>query len=237
MVSTEAGFGPCRGLVQSVCQPPVLPRSCLLPGQPQHLANPKLASDAKCSYFTVALLQETGSVYPPSPQKPALSQPRGTPQTPETKGRGRDGCPVWVCLCQIHSLPKLQPSPKSGVKPSPQVPEAEGTRGATYACTFPSREDAACRELGLPYPCSVADTEELCGQPTICGPRSGKPRRQHAVRDVVQAKELKQTPRAEAPSLAPSFLNNSASPNSLAGLSSHMRSQSKTRGRHLLRSK
>lgn len=159
MVSTEAGFGPCRGLVQSVCQPPVLPRSCLLPGQPQHLANPKLASDAKCSYFTVALLQETGSVYHPSPQKPALSQPRGTPQTPETKGRGRDGCPVWVCLCQIHSLPKLQPSPKSGVKPSPQVAEAEGTRGATYTCTFPSREDAACRELGLPYPCSVADTE------------------------------------------------------------------------------
>lgn len=52
---------------------------------------------------------------------------------------------------------------------------------------------------------------------------------QCAVSDVVQAKELEKTPRAEAPSLAPSSLNNSASPKSLAGLRSHMRrSQSKT---------
>lgn len=46
-------------------------------------------------------------------------------------------------------------------------------------------------------------------QHTICGARSGKPRRQCAVSDAVRAEELEQTRRAEAPSLAPSSLNNS----------------------------
>lgn len=149
----------------------------------------------------------------PSPQKPTLCQPRGTPQSPETKGRRRDGRPVQVCLCQNHSLSKLQPFPKSGVRLSPQVPGAEGTRGATHTCTFSSRKEDGiwenpCWEWGFHIP-ALWQTQKSFECSTICGARSRKPRRQHAVSNVVRAKELEQTPRAEAPSLAPSSLNNS----------------------------
>ena len=79
MASREAGFGIRRGPARSLCQPPVLPRSRSLLGQPQPLANPKLASAAKCSHLTMdmaALLQEMGHVcHPLTPFVPAKRTP------------------------------------------------------------------------------------------------------------------------------------------------------------------
>lgn len=57
-----------------------------------------------------------------------------------------------------------------------------------------------------------------------------KPRWQHAIGGMEQAKDLEKTPRAETPPLAPSSLlpeQLGSSPNGLAGLRSHMWSQSK----------
>lgn len=89
MVSTEAGFGTCQGPVQSVCQPPVLPKTCSLPRQPQHLTNPELASDAKCSYFSVALLQEIGSLSCPHLKNP-LCASQGAPHKPQKQKEGEE---------------------------------------------------------------------------------------------------------------------------------------------------
>lgn len=193
-MSTEAGFGTCQHSVQSVCQPPVLSRSCSLPRQPQHHANPELASGAKCSYFTVALLQGTGNVYHPLTSKTHSVPAKGHPTIPRNKRKEKGWMPCLGLLVPNPFTSKAAAISKSGVKRSPQVPGVEGTQGAPYTCTFPSREGAACRELGLPYPCSGADIEELCGQHMICGRRRGKPRKQRAVSNVVQAKKLNKHP-------------------------------------------
>lgn len=86
-------------------------------------ANPKLASAAKCSHFTMdggtaAFVQETGHVcHPLTPFVPA----KGHLTIPRNKRREKGWMP-WLGLVpprgQSQSLPKLQPSPSSRAKPS-----------------------------------------------------------------------------------------------------------------------
>lgn len=95
MASRETGFGVCRGPARSLCQPPVLPRSRSLLGQPQRLANPELASAAKRSHLTMdrdmmGLFQEMGHIcHPLTPFVPA----KGRSTIPRNKRREKGWMP------------------------------------------------------------------------------------------------------------------------------------------------